>query len=158
MPAAPCRAIFQARTSVYHRPLYSRLSILTEAVIFSPMLSRFSSTFSPHKERHTFLGYWPGVSMMNSCFFQTPFFPCPVCRGNKATTVPLISIAIQSMFKQVKVKVIPGYNAPILISSTMAGSSSVEISPRLVVSPSATLRKILRMILPDRVFGNPLTN
>ncbi len=47
--------------------------------------------------------------------------------------------------------------APALISSTTEGSSSVEVSPRASVSPSATLRKILRMILPERVLGSPDT-
>ena len=39
-----------------------------------------------------------------------------------------------------------------------SGFSKVEISPKLEKSPSAILRKILRMILPERVFGNPETN
>src|SRR6185503_16315052 len=39
----------------------------------------------------------------------------------------------------------PLYNAPAFISSTTAGSSRVEVSPRLAVSPSATLRKIRRI-------------
>jgi hypothetical protein len=34
----------------------------------------------------------------------------------------------------------------------------VVVSPRLLISPSAILRRILRMILPLRVFGRPLTN
>src|SRR3546814_16531115 len=50
------------------------------------------------------------------------------------------------------------FSAPSLISSTTAGSSSVVISPTLDVSPSAILRRIRRMILPDRGFGRPLTN
>ena len=37
-------------------------------------------------------------------------------------------------------------------SSTTAGSASVDVSPRLPYSSSAILRKIRRMILPDRVF------
>lgn len=40
-------------------------------------------------------------------------------------------------------------------SSTTEGSASVEVSPRLLRSFSAILRKILRIILPDRVLGNP---
>ena len=38
-------------------------------------------------------------------------------------------------------------------SSTTAGSAKVEISPKLSVSSAATLRSILRIILPDRVLG-----
>ena len=40
-------------------------------------------------------------------------------------------------------------------SSTTEGSANVEVSPKLSISLAATLRKILRMILPDRVFGKP---
>ena len=50
------------------------------------------------------------------------------------------------------------YNAPSLISSTTAGSSKVEVSPKLLVSPSAIFLKIRRIILPERVFGKPDTN
>src|SRR6267154_1623307 len=39
-------------------------------------------------------------------------------------------------------------------SSTTAGSAKVEVSPRLPNSSSAILRRILRMILPERVFGS----
>jgi hypothetical protein len=38
-------------------------------------------------------------------------------------------------------------------SSTTAGSASVEVSPRLPNSSSAILRRMRRMILPERVFG-----
>src|SRR5690606_41159415 len=38
--------------------------------------------------------------------------------------------------------------------STTPGSASVEVSPRLLVSPAAILRKIRRIILPERVFGS----
>lgn len=38
--------------------------------------------------------------------------------------------------------------------STTLGSASVEVSPKLLVSPVAILRKIRRMILPERVLGN----
>src|SRR5262249_41203580 len=38
-------------------------------------------------------------------------------------------------------------------SSTTAGSASVDVSPRLPYSSSAILRRILRMILPERVLG-----
>src|SRR6185312_941473 len=47
---------------------------------------------------------------------------------------------------------------PSLISSTTVGSINVLVSPKLAVSPSAILRRILRIILPERVLGNPLTN
>ena len=40
-------------------------------------------------------------------------------------------------------------------SSTTAGSARVVVSPRLAISPSATLRRIRRMILPERVLGRP---
>src|SRR5215469_6849074 len=39
-------------------------------------------------------------------------------------------------------------------SFTTAGSASVDVSPRLSVSFAAILRRILRMILPLRVFGS----
>ena len=40
-------------------------------------------------------------------------------------------------------------------SSTTAGSARVLVSPRLSSSFAAILRRIRRMILPDRVFGKP---
>src|SRR5205823_13127827 len=40
-------------------------------------------------------------------------------------------------------------------SSTTAGSASVEVSPRLPYSSSTILRRMRRMILPERVFGRP---
>src|SRR5258708_3403888 len=43
-------------------------------------------------------------------------------------------------------------------SSTTVGSASVEVSPRLPDSSSAILRRIRRMILPERVFGRPGAN
>ena len=39
-------------------------------------------------------------------------------------------------------------------TSTTPGSASVEVSPRLLTSPSAILRNIRRMILPERVLGS----
>src|SRR5436190_13512323 len=51
-----------------------------------------------------------------------------------------------------------GHNFPALISSTTAGSSRVVVSPRLPISPSATFRRMRRMIFPLRVLGRPLTN
>lgn len=39
--------------------------------------------------------------------------------------------------------------------STTDGSAKVEVSPRLSISLAATLRKIRRMILPERVLGKP---
>src|SRR5581483_3437146 len=43
---------------------------------------------------------------------------------------------------------------PATRASTTVGSASVEISPRFDVWPSAILRRIRRMILPERVFGS----
>lgn len=43
-------------------------------------------------------------------------------------------------------------------SSTTAGSARVEMSPRSSAWSAATLRKIRRIILPDRVFGKPPQN
>lgn len=40
-------------------------------------------------------------------------------------------------------------------SSTTVGSARVEVSPRSEVSSSAILRRMRRMIFPDRVLGNP---
>src|SRR5256885_14898700 len=40
-------------------------------------------------------------------------------------------------------------------SSTTAGSARVEMSPRLPYSSSAILRRMRRMILPERVLGRP---
>ncbi len=40
-------------------------------------------------------------------------------------------------------------------SSTTAGSASVVVSPRFSSSFAAILRRMRRMILPERVFGNP---
>jgi hypothetical protein len=48
--------------------------------------------------------------------------------------------------------------APFTMSSTTEGSRSVEVSPMLFISPSAILRKIRRIILPDLVLGKPATN
>ncbi|MEN9960189.1 MAG: hypothetical protein RL045_440 [Bacteroidota bacterium] len=50
------------------------------------------------------------------------------------------------------------YKAPEIIESTTPGSNNVDVSPKLAVSPSATLRRMRRMILPERVLGNPVTN
>ena len=43
-------------------------------------------------------------------------------------------------------------------SPTTVGSASVEVSPSVPNSPSAILRRIRRMILPERVFGRPGAN
>ena len=43
----------------------------------------------------------------------------------------------------------------VMRSSTTAGSARVEVSPRLPNSSSAILRRMRRMILPERVFGRP---
>ena len=43
----------------------------------------------------------------------------------------------------------------LMSSSTTLGSASVLVSPRLSSSLVATLRRMRRMILPDRVFGRP---
>src|SRR3546814_6676020 len=52
----------------------------------------------------------------------------------------------------------PAYPRFILLltrSSTTVGSASVLVSPRAEYSFSAILRRIRRMILPERVFGRP---
>src|SRR5689334_4370253 len=43
-------------------------------------------------------------------------------------------------------------------SSTTAGSASVEVSPSAPTSSSAILRRIRRMIFPERVLGRPGAN
>ena len=43
-------------------------------------------------------------------------------------------------------------------SSTTPGSARVEVSPRLPNSLSAILRRMRRMIFPERVFGRPGAN
>src|SRR5438270_4680795 len=43
---------------------------------------------------------------------------------------------------------------PATSASTMVGSASVEVSPRPSLAPSAILRRMRRMILPDRVLGS----
>ena len=40
-------------------------------------------------------------------------------------------------------------------STTTEGSASVDVSPSSLTSLAATLRRTLRMILPDRVLGRP---
>lgn len=45
-----------------------------------------------------------------------------------------------------------------LISSTISGFNKVEVSPKLLKSPSAIFLRIRRIIFPDLVFGNPDTN
>ncbi len=46
---------------------------------------------------------------------------------------------------------------PSMIFATTPGSASVVMSPSSVVLPSAILRRMRRMILPERVFGRPAT-
>ena len=48
--------------------------------------------------------------------------------------------------------------APSMIACTTVGSCSVEVSPKLDNSSSATLRNMRRMILPDLVLGRSVTN
>ena len=50
------------------------------------------------------------------------------------------------------------HTRPLTSESTTPGSASVEVSPKSWTSPSAILRKMRRMILPDRVFGSPSVN
>ena len=45
-----------------------------------------------------------------------------------------------------------------MIVSTTSGFSKVLISPKLEVSLLAILRRIRRIILPERVLGNPDVN
>lgn len=49
------------------------------------------------------------------------------------------------------------YLRPAIIFSTASGLSKVLVSPRLLVSPSATFRRIRRIILPERVLGRSST-
>jgi len=46
---------------------------------------------------------------------------------------------------------------PLIIDSTTEESAKVDISPKLSKSFAAILRKMRRIIFPDRVFGNPET-
>ncbi len=50
------------------------------------------------------------------------------------------------------------YCADILISINTEGSRRVLISPKLSPSPAAIFLNIRLIILPERVFGRPLTN
>src|SRR5690606_392396 len=76
----------------------------------------------------------------------TPFyFPVFTLRSSVYSSVPSLLVSLR-------------YRAPALICSTTDGSRSVDTSPRFEVSPSAILRRIRRMIFPERVLGNPATN
>ncbi len=50
------------------------------------------------------------------------------------------------------------YCRPCTSASTTEGSASVEVSPRFSISPSAILRRIRRMIFPERVLGRAEVN
>ena len=50
------------------------------------------------------------------------------------------------------------YNLLSIICCTISGFNKVETSPKLSISFAAILRKILRIIFPDRVLGSPLVN
>ena len=45
-----------------------------------------------------------------------------------------------------------------IIELTTVGSNNVEVSPKSEKFPSAIFLRILRIILPDLVFGRPETN
>ena len=59
-------------------------------------------------------------------------------------------------------RVLPATTDPIVLTADAGDdgpeSASVEVSPRFDTSPSAILRKIRRMIFPDRVLGNAGAN
>lgn len=80
--APPAGSTFQAFTSVYQRPLYSRLSTSKEIVSIVPAFKRDSLILSPQMDTQTFFGYWSPVSTIISCFFHWPFLPFPVCNGS----------------------------------------------------------------------------
>ena len=48
--------------------------------------------------------------------------------------------------------------APSMRASTTAGSARVEVSPMLSLCCSTILRRMRRMILPERVLGRPVVN
>ena len=50
------------------------------------------------------------------------------------------------------------YKAFFIIPSTTSGFNSVLVSPKFEMSLEAIFLKILRIIFPLRVFGNPITN
>lgn len=100
--------------------------------------------------------FWIVIQVSPSVWLiqESEGFPCfwKYCSsGHRPGKGRILNFAASNLFGDYPI-------APLLISSTTFGSSSVVVSPRFDVSPSATLRKILRIIFPDRVFGRPLTN
>jgi len=91
LASLPCRETFHAFTSVYQRPLYSRLSISIETLRFSPCWILKSSILSPQTIKQIFLGYWASVSKINSCLRHSPLADCPDFSGNSSMIFPEIS-------------------------------------------------------------------
>ena len=92
LPASlPLRETFHAFTSVYHRPLYSRLSISIQTSRLAPCWILNSSILSPQTIKQTFLGYWTSVSKINSCLRHPPLADCPDFSGNSSMIFPEIS-------------------------------------------------------------------
>ena len=91
LASPPCRETFHAFTSVYQRPLYSRLSTSIETSRFSPCWILNSSILSPQTIKQIFLGYWASVSKINSCLRHSPLADCPDFSGNSSIIFPEIS-------------------------------------------------------------------
>ena len=87
---SPCSdSIFHARTFVYQRLLYSRDSMLMDAVTCSPMPG--GSTLSPQISMQIDFGYLSSsVCSMNSCFVHVPDLPSPDWGSSSSVTVPVI--------------------------------------------------------------------
>jgi len=94
LPSLPCRDTFHAFTSVYQRPLYSRLSTSIETSRLSPCWILNSSILSPQAMKQTFLGYWASVSKMYSCLRHSPLADCPDLTGNISIIFPETSKVI----------------------------------------------------------------
>src|SRR5690606_39242848 len=85
-------SIFHAFTSVYHLPLYSRLSTSNDTLSIFPTWSWLVLILSPQMEIQTFLGYCDRVSTMMSCLFHSPLVPVPVCSGSTCINFPFSSM------------------------------------------------------------------
>lgn len=86
---------FQPRILVYHRPLYSRLSMSKLKVTVSPTLRGYWSARSPKKSKCTFRGYVSMVSSTYSRFFHWfPAFDVPEVSGKARMILPFISIVV----------------------------------------------------------------
>lgn len=70
---------------------------------------------------------------------------------------PSATIAVhRNIKKQVESFIYPSFLS--IISCTVSGFSSVDVSPMFSVSFEAIFRSILRIILPDRVLGKLFVN